>query len=224
MSDTIPTPVDVAPKAPEAPATPEPAAAAPTADTPPWGDAANFDPERAWKLIQNKDADIAKLKAREALTPEQKQKIAEYDRLAEASKTDLERETDARTKAETRAQALLNRAIKAEVKALAAEGFADPSDASAFLDLTSYADESGDIDSDRIKADLADLLTKKPHLGKSPVSRVPAPNPAQGSSGAGAQTTPNIDAQIAEAEKAGNLGLAISLKRRKAYSAQANKA
>lgn len=182
MSDTIPTPADVAPK-PTDPAPTEPAAAAPTADAPPWGD--DFDAEKAWSLVQNLRADKEKLQKRPALTDEQKQKIAEYDRLAEASKTDLEREKDARTNAETRAQALLNRAIKAEVKALAAEGFADPSDASAFLDLTSYADESGEIDSERIKADLADLLTKKPHLGKSPASRVPAPNPAQGTSGAG---------------------------------------
>lgn len=112
-------------------------------------------------------------------------KAAEYDKLAEASKTDLEKAQEAASKATERISALTSRAVKSEVKALAAESFADPSDASAFLDLSQYADENGEIDTESIKADLADLLARKPHLGKGEGSRIPRPNPAQGSSGSG---------------------------------------
>lgn len=186
MSDQpIPTPADVAPKASEpakADPTTEPAAAAPATDTPPWGE--DFDPEKAWSLVQNLRADKERLQKRPGLSDEQKQKLAEYDRLAEASKTELERAQEAAKRNGEQAQALLTRAVSAEVKALAGE-FADPSDAAAFLDLKKYATESNDIDTDAIKADLADLLARKPHLGKQPTPRVPAPNPAQGSSGAG---------------------------------------
>ena len=111
-------------------------------------------------------------------------KAAEYDRLAEASKTAEERAQGLATAAEERASKLLNRAVSAEVKA-AASGFADPDDAAAFLDLTKYATPDGDVDTEALKTDLADLLVRKPHLGKTPGSRLPAPNPAQGSSGSG---------------------------------------
>ena len=205
----IPTPADVAPAAP-APEPQEPAAASPEAATPPWGE--DFDAEKAWNLVQNLRADKEKLSRRESLTPEQKQKLAEFDRLAEASKSELERAQEAAQKNSERAQALLDRAVRAEVKAFAAEGFADPEDAAAFLDLKSYTDESGDIDSTRIKDDLAALLSRKPHLGKSPTSRTPAPNPAQGSSANGPSGTRQLSrediarmtpAQIDEAMRAG---------------------
>lgn len=218
MSDQpIPTPADLAPKAsggpthegnPSTTANPEPAAAAPAA--PPWGD--KFDPETAWTLVQNLRADKERLTKRPALTDEQKQKLSEYDRLVEASQTELEKAQAAAKANEERAQALVTRATKAEIKALASE-FADPSDAVAFLAGKKYAGDDGEIDTDQIKADLADLLKSKPHLGKQPTSRVPAPNPAQGTSAAG---SPTIDAQIAEAEKAGDHRRAISLKRAKA--------
>ena len=210
MSDqTVPTPADVAP-APAAPAPPEPAAAAP-ADTPPWGD--DFDAEKAWSLVQNLRSDKEKLQKRPALTDEQKTKLAEYDRLVEASQTELEKaQAAAKTNAE-RAQALVTRATQAEIRALASE-FADPSDAVAFLADKKYAGDDGEIDTEQIKADLADLLTRKPHLGKQPTSRVPAPNPAQGSSASGAAgasqlTQDQLDGmtpeQIVQARKEGRL-------------------
>lgn len=192
MSDQpTPTPADVVPPAP-APSAPEPAAAAP-ADTPPWGD--DFDPEKAWQLVQNLRSDKEKLQKRPSLTTEQQQKLAEYERLEEASRTELEKAQVAARNNEQRAQALLSRAVNAEIKALAGD-FADPSDASAFLDVTKYATTDGDVDTETIKADLADLLTRKPHLGKTPTSRVPAPNPAQGTSGAGpAGAKPQLSAE-----------------------------
>lgn len=189
--------------------TPEPAAAAPETETPPWGD--DFDPEKAWSLIQNLRSDKEKLQKRPTLTDDQRQKLTEYERLAEASKSELEKAQEAANQNATRAQALLDRAVKAEVKALAS-GFADPEDAHVFLDLNKYADSDGEIDTAAIQADLTDLLGRKPHLGKLPESRVPAPNPAQGSSSAGPARDKSLDEQITEAEKAGDVKLALRLK------------
>lgn len=190
MSDQ-PTPTAPAqPAAPIPTAPAEPVATAPT-DAPPWGDPANFDAEKAWKLIQNKQSDIEKLKSRPALTDEQKQKLAEFDRLEAANKTELERAQEAAQKNAERAQAYLNSAVTAKIEALAT-GFADPSDAVSSLDAKSFTNESGEIDSAAIKDALADLLTRKPHWAKAPETRTPAPNPAQGSSGSGPSGTPQV--------------------------------
>lgn len=187
----IPTPGDVAPVAPAptpaAPTAPEPAAAAPAPEAPPWGE--DFDAEKAWKLVQNLRSDKETLSKREALTPDQKAKLDAYDKVLESQKTAEQKAQEAAAAAEKRAEALTTRAVKAEVKALAAD-FADPEDAGAFLDIKKYATADGDVDTEAIKADLADLLARKPHLGKSPESRLPAPNPAQGSSGSGAGGAP----------------------------------
>jgi len=141
---------------------------------------------------------------------ESEPKVAEYDRLAEASKSAEDRANEAATKAETRAGKLLSRAVSAEVKALAADTFADPSDASAFLDLAKYADAEGDVDVSAISADLSDLLVRKPHLGK-PAAAQPAmkPNPAQGRS---ASQPLGINEQIAAANAAGDTRAVIRLK------------
>ena len=135
-------------------------------------------------------------------------KVAEYDRLTEASKTAEERAQGLATAADARASKLLSRAVSAEVKALASEGFADPSDAAAFLDLGKYANADGDVDTDMIATDLTDLLTRKPHLGK-PLTPGMKPNPAQGRS---ASAPLGIAEQIAASEKAGDTKATIRLK------------
>lgn len=104
--------------------------------------------------------------------------------LEDAQKTAEERLTAQLQDEQSRRSKLLQRAVRAEVKALAADRFADPDDAAAFLSLDSYASDDGDIDADQIQADLADLLKRKPHLGK-PTERRPAPDRSQGSSGNG---------------------------------------
>lgn len=123
-------------------------------------------------------------------------KVTEYDRLAEASKTETQRATDAAAAAQQRVNELTTRAINAEVKALAASQFADPADVAAFLDTSKYVNPAGDIDTTSIAADLADLLTRKPYLASTPNKSVPAPNPAQGSSANG----PAAVAQMTETE------------------------
>jgi hypothetical protein len=120
---------------------------------------------------------------------------------------------EAASNSEKRAAALVDRAVRAEIKAMAADGFADPEDAAAFLDLSKYA-KDGDIDTSAIKADLGDLLARKPHLGKTPISRPPAPNPAQGAGEASAS------ALIAAAEASGDSATSIRLKNQQLLALQ----
>ncbi len=102
----------------------------------------------------------------------------------EKEKTDAERAASRAADAEERVTGLVQRAVRAEVR-VQASAFADPDDAIAFLDLASYTDDDGEIDVEQIKADLADLLERKPHLAKQaqePERRRPAPDRTQASS------------------------------------------
>lgn len=204
MSEQPNTPAPEAPAA-DAPKPTEPVATAPDAPAPPWGDPENFDAEKAWKLIENLRAE----KRAPAMSDEDKAKLAEYDRLVEASKSDLEKAQEAAAKNEARATTLLTRAVKAEIKALAAESFADSDDAATALDAKKYTTPDGDIDTDAIKTDLADLLSRKPHWAKSTTPAGMKPNPAQGRS---ASPPLGIGEQIAAAQKAGDIKTAIRLK------------
>lgn len=164
-----------------------PQAGAPEPQTPPWGTPDQFDPEKAWNLIQGLRADKDKLAGRPALTDEQKAKLAEYDTLIEASKSDAQRKDEELSRWQTDAQQWRARAVAARVEALASTDFADPSDAVGAVDPAQYLTAGGEIDEDAIKRDLAQVLERKPHWRRTPdgppAPRVPAPNPAQGSGG-----------------------------------------
>lgn len=199
--------------------TTEPAAAAPsdnaggtgtgsTGDTPPWGDPESFDPEKAWNLIQGLRADKAKLSERPVLDDDARAKLTEYDRLVEASKTDLERAQEAAQQNEQRATRAEQRAVKSEISRLA-DAFADPSDALDSLDPSDYVTDDGDVDTEAIKADLAELLERKPHWGKPAERSGMRPNPAQGRSNTPAPTRAE---QIAHAEAAGDTRTVMRLK------------
>ncbi len=114
-------------------------------------------------------------------------KVAEFERQAQAAadaqKTAEQLATEAAAASDAKAAGFRNRAVRAEVKALAAADFADPEDASAFLDLSTYADDEGDVDTEAIKADLDDLLSRKPHLARSDRPAGPRPDRSQGSGG-----------------------------------------
>lgn len=125
----------------------------------------------------------------------------------DANKSDLEQAAGRAEQAEQRAQALIDRTVTAEIRAAAAATFNDPEDATAFLDRASYVGDDGDIDTAQIKTDLADLLKRKPHLAKR---SGPKPDPSQGAKPGG---TPDLNVQIAEAQKARDFPRAIALKR-----------
>ncbi len=115
-----------------------------------------------------------------------KAKAAQHDQAEEAKKTAEQRAQEAAQIAQERANQMLLRLVRSEIRALAADKFADPDDPGGFLDPTRYANPDGEVDVDAIRADLDDLLARKPHLGKpEPGPRPPAPNRAQGSSGSG---------------------------------------
>lgn len=159
---------------------------------PPWGDPEQFNPEKAWNLIQNLREENKGLKARPVLDDDAKARLAEYDQIVEASKTDLERAREDLTRWQTDAEKWRGAAVASTVKAIAATDFADPDDAVRNLDPARYLDASGTIDEAAIKADLGKLLEAKPHYRRAtePAGpRAPRPNPAQGSSGDGTNTS-----------------------------------
>ncbi|MGW6703605.1 hypothetical protein ACWGDE_01745 [Streptomyces sp. NPDC054956] len=107
-------------------------------------------------------------------------KVAEFE---DRDKTELDKATEKAQKSAEREARAIRRAVTAEVKAAAAD-FADPDDAAAFLDLSGYSSDDGEIDTDAIAADLAALLEKKPHLRRQeatpPKAPAPKPDPGQG--------------------------------------------
>lgn len=79
------------------------------AEKPPWGDDANFDPQRAWKLIQDVRSDLDKVKnERDTLRKEK------ADR-EEAEKTDEQKREDAKAAAEKTATEAQREAIRLRV-------------------------------------------------------------------------------------------------------------
>lgn len=111
-------------------------------------------------------------------------KAAEFDKLADERKTELEKAQEAATKAQDQIHSLRQQAVASKIEAIAAPAFADPSDAALFIGSDFLADD-GSVDEDGIKTALSDLLQKKPHLGRSTEPGMPSPNPAQGGSGGG---------------------------------------
>lgn len=158
-----------------------PPAAPPAEQAPPWGSEQEFNPEKAWKLIQDLRADKEKLSARPVLDDTAKQRLEEYDRLVEASKTDLERKTEEVARWQTEAERWRAASVKSQIQALAAVEFADPTDAVNALDPAKYLDAGGDVNTEAIKTDLAALLDAKPHYRRPEGARLPAPNLNQGS-------------------------------------------
>jgi hypothetical protein len=109
-----------------------------------------------------------------AAEKESRSHAARLQELEDRDKTEVQKASERAAAADQRAAAMAQRAAKAEVRAIAASTFADPSDAAAFLDLTEFVDDAGDIDSKGIEKALADLLKRKPHLGKEHPTRPPS--------------------------------------------------
>jgi len=107
-------------------------------------------------------------------------KVAEFE---DRDKSELDKATEKAERAAEAAAKAVARAVKAEVKAAASQ-FADPEDAAAFLDLTAYTSDDGEIDTEAISADLDALLERKPHLRRPATEpdkkKQPKPDPGQG--------------------------------------------
>lgn len=159
---------------------------------PPWGSDEDFNPEKAWNLIQNLRGDLDKVKNRPVLTDEMKSQLDEYQRINDAAKSDLERAREEATRWQSDADSWRKAAVGSKIQALAAADFADPSDALTALADENFLDAGGQIDENAIRAKLNAVLQTKPHWRK-PVDtspRAPQPNAAQGTSGTPAKGDP----------------------------------
>jgi hypothetical protein len=112
--------------------------------------------------------------------------VSQWKALEEASKTETQQAQEEAARWQAEAQTWRTTAVSSRVERLAADRFADPTDALNGIDPAKYLGAGGEINEDAIKADLDALLERKPHWRKTDNSvpagpRVPAPNPAQGS-------------------------------------------
>jgi len=170
---------------PEAEAAPE----AEQKPTDPWAD-----PDAARKEIEKLRREAAKYRTKASDLEPLAKKAQE---LEDAQKSETQRLSEQLTEAQDRFKAVQQRAVRAEVRALAAAEFADPDDAHAFLDLNSFVGDDGEIDTDGIRDGLTELLKRKPHLARPDDSspRAPRADRTQGSSGNG-NRTPNDPAEL----------------------------
>jgi multidrug efflux pump subunit AcrA (membrane-fusion protein) len=133
-------------------------------------------------------AETAKWKAlsrkHEAKAKENADAAKELAALKASQLSETEKLAAAKDAAEKRAAAAVERAVNAEVRALAVADFADPSDAVDAIRAAEFVNSEGEIDLDAVKAKLADLLDAKPHWKKAPaaapVALKPKPDPSQG--------------------------------------------
>ncbi|MDH2424742.1 hypothetical protein [Sphaerisporangium sp. TRM90804] len=151
----------------------------------PQGDEGKLGTAGKAALEQERKARREAEKARREADRARRELEKQLQEFQDRDKSDTEKAVARAEGAEKRVAGLLQRAVRAEVRALATDRFADPEDAMAFLDLATYSDEEGEIDAAQIKADLADLLERKPHLAKKasePERKRPAPDRTQASS------------------------------------------
>lgn len=143
------------------------------------------------RIIQNR---LERERAKYADYDQLREKAQNWDQIEEASKTEQERLQEELQRWQSEATNWRTKAVSSRVETLAADRFADPSDALSAIDPGSYLGAGGDIDEARIKSDLDALLERKPHWRKQTTpqpaaSRVPAPNPAQGGGAQGTAAT-----------------------------------
>lgn len=140
-----------------------------TETTPPWErDGETFDPERAWKLVQNLKAELAAVKAKQTGAPE--------PTAAEEPAPEPEAEPAA-PQDDSAAQIASLQAELARVKALAAVGLSQ--DFAPFVPgATSEEIEANLATLQKLISDAANEKTEAV-LAAAPKSRGMAPNPAQ---------------------------------------------
>lgn len=137
--------------------------------------------ERAAAKADAKSANARAEKAEAAL--------ADKDKPAEEKALD-EARAEARAEATKAADA---RYIKSELKAAATGKLADPTDAALYINLNDFdVDDDGEVDSGALADAIAELLTRKPHLG------MPDARKFGGSADQGAKGKPAAPAQLTE--------------------------
>lgn len=136
-------------------------------------------------------------------------KAKRLDEIEAAQQSEAERATARASTLEQQLATVRRAAVEASIRA-AATGWADPTDAPRYLDdRDRYIGADGTVDTDAITADLAAILTQRPHLARTDGPRRPAPDPSQGQRLTGPS---GVAEQIREAEARGDWATAISLK------------
>lgn len=184
------------PPQPEPPAEPEPAPAAPEEPgseelaEPDSGEEpeGERDPEGADRLGDKGKQALERMKAEKTAAKKEaaaaKRELAALARkvqdFEDRDKSELEKAAAKADRLAEQAAKATARAVTGEIKVHAVAEFADPTDAVDVLmrDPSKYVDDAGDIDTDLIKADLADLLERKPHWGRQPEPAPEADPPA----------------------------------------------
>ena len=145
-----------------------------TEATPPWErDGETFDPERAWKLVQNLKAELAAVKAKQAEAPEP---TAAEEPVQEPEAKPAEAETS-ESQDDSAAQIASLQAELARVKALAAVGLSQ--------DFAPFVPGENSEEIETNLATLQNLISAAANekteaaLAAAPKSRGMAPNPAQ---------------------------------------------
>lgn len=144
-----------------------------TETTPPWErDGETFDPERAWKLVQNLKAELAAVKAKQAEAPEPAAEEPAPEPEAKPTEAEASEPQD-----DSAAQIASLQAELARVKALAAVGLSQ--DFAPFVPgETSEEIEANLATLQKLISDAANEKTEAV-LAAAPKSRGMAPNPAQ---------------------------------------------
>jgi hypothetical protein len=153
-----------------------------------------LDRMKADRAAAKKEAAAAKKAAAEERrkTADLARKVQEFE---DRDRSDLEKAQAKADRAAEQATKAVARSVKSEIKASAVGKFADTSDAVDVLmrDPSKFVDADGEVDTDAIEAELADLLDRKPHwavpesapAAEADTPRKPRPraDPAQGSRG-----------------------------------------
>ena len=142
-----------------------------TETTPPWErDGETFDPERAWKLVQNLKAELASVKAKQAEAPEP---AAAEELEQEPEDKPVEAENSSESQDDSAAQIASLQTELARVKALAAVGLSQD-----FAPFVPGATSEEIATLQKLISDAANEKTEAV-LAAAPKSRGMAPNPAQ---------------------------------------------
>lgn len=150
-----------------------------------------LDSMKAERAAAKKEAAAAKKAA-----AEERRKAADLARRVEEfedrDRSELEKANAKAERAQNQSAKAVARAVAAEVRASATGRFADISDATDALmrDPARYVDADGEIDTDAIEADLADLLERKPHWSAIQTQGAAGGN-GDGGDGAERQPTPH---------------------------------
>jgi hypothetical protein len=212
-----------APASPAAPATPPPASPAttpPAETTPPkTAPAAEETPEQKIERLQaevkaaNAEAAKSRTTAKQNAADEARKELAQTIGKALGLVED-EAVDPAKLTEQVSSLTADNKQAKLELAIFHAAGPAG-ADPAKLLDSRNFMQSVAEVDPSDTAAvakAITEAVAANQAFAVTPTSRVPAPNPAQGSSAAGA---PDIDSQIAEAQKRGDVKAVIHLQNQK---------